>query len=106
MSFDRSALYEDSNDFYSLDGNNVMKLTPEAAIGVCCHCIEIDYIVSRIEGGIWHNPGFEMRLDCIWERNKKWNESPQLAKNEAIKFIEEELSEHNAFIVSLQKISK
>lgn len=81
-----------------------MKLTPEAAIAVCSRCIENGYIVSRIEGGIWHDPGFEMRLDCIWDRNKKWDESPQVAKHEAIKFIEEELSEHNAFIISLQKL--
>jgi hypothetical protein len=24
-------------------------------------------VVVRIEEGIWHSPGFEARLDCIWD---------------------------------------
>ncbi|MEL4427211.1 colicin immunity protein [Shewanella indica] len=104
MMLDRNLLYSNASDFFSKQGNNVMKLTPKAAIDVCKKSVELKYLVSRIEGGIWHNPGFEMRLDCIWDRDKTLDGKSQLASEEAIKFIEEELVDHTAFIVSLQKI--
>ncbi|MDF2077559.1 hypothetical protein P2Q70_23480 [Pseudomonas mendocina] len=44
-----------------------MRLSPEAAIGVCERAASEGVVVSRIEGGIWLNPGFESRLDCIWD---------------------------------------
>ncbi|WP_051009487.1 hypothetical protein [Pseudoalteromonas maricaloris] len=69
MMFDRSTLYSNASDFFDKQGNNTMKLTPEAAIEVCKRSVELNFIVSRIEGGVWHNPGFEMRLDCIWDRD-------------------------------------
>ena len=44
-----------------------MKLTLNAAIGVCEGALELGLLVSRIEGGIWRNPGFESQGDCIWD---------------------------------------
>jgi hypothetical protein len=106
MTLERSLLYTDASDFFSKQGNNVMKLTSNAAIDVCKRSVELNYIVSRIEGGIWHNPGFEMRLDCVWDRDKNLDGKSHLASEDAIKFIEEELVDHTAFIVSLQKLKE
>jgi hypothetical protein len=64
----------------------------------------MNYIVSRVEAGIWHSPGFEMRLDCIWDRDEAFDGKSQLASEDAINFIEEEMIDHSAFIVSLQKL--
>jgi len=101
--FDGNIRYSKCSDFFDLQGNNVMKLTTEAAKDVCRYSYEKSYIVSRIEGGIWHNPEFEMRLDCIWDRVEELNTSPELTSKKAIDFIEES-SEHDVFIVSLQPI--
>jgi hypothetical protein len=100
----RNSLYSDVSEFFSKQGNNVMKLTPDAAIDVCEKSVESNYIVSRVEGGIWHNPGFEMRLDCMWDRDEALDGKSQLASEDAISFIGEELVDHSAFIVSLQKL--
>lgn len=100
----RNNLYENREDFYKLNGNAIMKLTPRAAKNVCQQSLSQGYIVSRIEGGIWHNPGFEMRLDCIWDRPVEFDLLPEKALIDAIEFLDYELEEHNAFIVSLQKI--
>ena len=59
--------YERAIDFFELDGNISMYLTREAAQHVCLQAINHGLLVTRFEGGIWHNPGFEARLDCIWD---------------------------------------
>jgi hypothetical protein len=66
MKGERSKLYSDANDFYALSGNNVMKLSPSAAIAVCRTAANNGLVIARVEGGIWLSPGFEARLDCIW----------------------------------------
>ncbi|SES64376.1 hypothetical protein [Thalassotalea agarivorans] len=101
---DRNFLYSDATEFFTNQGNNIMKLTPAAAIEVCRRSTDLNYIVSRVEGGIWHNPGFEMRLDCIWDRGIVCNGKQLSACEEAIRFIENESEEHSAFIISLQQI--
>jgi len=100
--FDRSKLYSNFSDFYEKQGNNVMKLTPDAAKKVCCESVKHNLIVSRIEGGIWHDPGFEMRLDCIWDRDESLDGCPILACKAANKFITEKAEKYDVFIVSLQ----
>ncbi|WP_244102159.1 hypothetical protein [Burkholderia ambifaria] len=67
MNIDRSRVYDSADDFFSLDGSIVMKLSTEAAIAVCEQAAQHGLVVARIEGGIWHFPGFEARLDCIWD---------------------------------------
>ncbi|HEY8098734.1 MAG TPA: colicin immunity protein, partial [Methylobacter sp.] len=67
MKSDRTLLYDSSNDFFELDGTDVMTLTSAAAQDVCTKALKHGVVVVRIEGGIWHNPGFEARLDCIWD---------------------------------------
>lgn len=103
--FEKNHLYTSSEDFFLNGGNNTMKLGSMAAIDVCRKSVSNGFIVSRVEGGIWHNPGFEMRLDCIWDRSSLLENSPDLASEQAVIFIQEESVEHDAFIVSLQKIA-
>jgi|SRR5688572_14471923 len=64
---ERNRLYDSAADYFRLNGNAIMKLTPEAAIDVCLEAAQRGLVVVRIEGGIWHSPGFEARLDCIWD---------------------------------------
>ena len=67
MRVDHSIRYESADDFYDPSGNVIMRLTTEAALDVCARAAGYDLIVVRIEGGIWHFPGIEARLDCIWD---------------------------------------
>lgn len=106
MSFDRTACYKDPYLFFSLNGNAVMKLEVDAAIQLCDLALDFDCMIARVEGGIWHNPGFESRLDCIWDRSHILDEQPEKANKSAKEFIKEESSEHNAFIITTQKIVK
>ncbi|RQQ77753.1 colicin immunity protein, partial [Burkholderia stagnalis] len=102
MSIDRKRRYEMADDFFSLGGSIVMKLTVDAAIEVCEQAAQHGVIVSRIEGGIWHPPGFEARMDCIWDAkidppvNDDLTEKSNL---EAAEFIREESQVHDVFIV-------
>src|SRR5688572_3407576 len=67
MSKGTNVLHAAVEKFFSGAGNAVMKLTRDAAADVCTLAIDHGLVVERIEGGIWHNPGFEARLDCIWD---------------------------------------
>jgi len=62
-----NTLHTNADDFFSGTGNAVMKLTRQATADVCRLAAERGLVIERIEGGIWHNPGFEARLDCIWD---------------------------------------
>ncbi len=68
MAVDRSIRYEDADKFFELGGSSIMKLTVEGALEVCVAALEHGFAVVRIEGGIWHDPGFEARRDCIWDK--------------------------------------
>ena len=50
--------YELSDDFFALDGSVVMKLSAGAAIAVCEQAIQHGLVIARVEGGVWHFPGF------------------------------------------------
>ncbi|RVU35518.1 colicin immunity protein [Rheinheimera riviphila] len=102
MTLQRDFLYNDSNLFFELNGNNLMKLTPDAAIELCKCLVEKDVVVVCVEGGIWHNPGFESRLDAIWTGKKPPVSRTDLANNNnnAIKSIMEDREICNAFIIS------
>lgn len=67
MKIDLQKRYDSSNDFFALGGSVVMKLSTNAAIAVCESAAEHGLVIARVEGGIWHIPGFEARLDCIWD---------------------------------------
>jgi hypothetical protein len=102
MTVDHGRLYDAAEDFFDLKGSVVMKLTPAAAIEVCKEAARRGLVVARIEGGIWHNPGFEARLDCIWD-----GADPPLDRQEAeannvlaAEFVRSESGIHGAFILT------
>jgi len=67
MKIDLQRRFDSPNDFFELGGSVVMKLSADAAIAVCERAAQHGLVVVRVEGGIWHSPGFEARLDCIWD---------------------------------------
>ena len=102
---DRSIVYKDAELFFQLNGSSVMKLTTNAAVNVCQLAAKQNIRVNRVEGGIWHSPGFESRLDCIWDA-KDWLKGNNLKNNMlAIDFIREEAPNHQVFIVSIEKVT-
>lgn len=102
MKVDRARLYDSSIDFFELNGSVVMKLTPNAAQEVCNKALEHGLVVVRIEGGIWHNPGFEARLDCIWDGVDPPVSETEAAINNAraLEMIREEIEVHDVFIIT------
>ena len=102
MTYERGRLYERAEDFFDLDGSVGMKLTPDAAIDTCRRAAAHGLVIARIEGGIWHKPGFESRLDCIWDGDDPPIEVCEADKNNlrAAKFIESEMKIHTVFILT------
>lgn len=103
MSVDRSKVYFSADDYFKLGGSSIMKLTSDAAISVCREAKAHGILVVRIEGGIWHNPGFEARIDCIWDSRimPPVNfDAAQASNMLAMDFIECERGVHDVFIVT------
>jgi hypothetical protein len=107
MSIDRQRLYDLAEDFFNLNGNAVMKMSSDAAIKVCLSAGKRGLLVCRIEGGIWHDLGFEARLDAIWD-----GVDPPVALKRALEnnlaaaeFIRAEKVAHDAFILSVVPIT-
>lgn len=100
-------LYSSVADFFDLEGNVVMKLTPSAAMGVRREAATRGVIVVRIEGGIWHNPNFEARYDCIWDGDDPPISEEHAHQNNlvAIEFIESEMDIHKAFVLTTAPIT-
>lgn len=63
-------LYDRPLDFFELGGSGTIQMSRECARQVCLLAQAHRQVVLCIEGGIWHNPGFEARLDAIWDRDK------------------------------------
>jgi hypothetical protein len=102
MKIDLKQRYDSSDDFFSLRGSVVMKLSADAAIAVCEQAVQHGLVIVRIEGGIWHSHGFEARLDCIWDGVDLPVDTHTMEKNNlaAAEFIRSERQMHNAFIVT------
>jgi len=101
---DKSKLYTSMHDFFSLKGSVNMRLTREAAIDVCKHAMDYDILIWRIEGGIWHSPGFQPWSDALWD--SQYN--PPVLEKDAItnnllameNIIDEEV-QYNVFILTV-----
>lgn len=76
--YDVTQLFDDYRAFFELKGSVNMLLTADAAQEVCNEALKYNLLVIRAEGGIWHHPGFEARLDSIWD-----GRAPPLAKAHA-----------------------
>ena len=107
MKGDRRRLYGQEHDFYELEGSVVMKLSPQAALKVCLSAAKHGLVVARIEGGIWHDPGFEARYDCIWNGADPPLSAEAATLNNilAAAFIEQESQLHDAFILTAPPIT-
>jgi hypothetical protein len=103
MGVDPKTLYAESEAFFRLSGSATMKLTPVAAQGVCLASSVKGYVVVRVEGGIWHSPGFEARVDCIWDGSDPPLASEETKSNNALaaEFVLGESAVHNAFIITV-----
>ena len=103
MSIETKRRYESYHDFFELNGNAVMRLMPAAAIAVCNEATNRNLVVLGVEGGIWHNPGFEARVDCIWDGNAHVDNAAALRQNntDAMRFIEQNRKSHDVFVVTL-----
>ena len=103
---DRCKLYDNSEDFFNLNGNVIMRLTPDVAKEVCDICTKKNIAVGRIEGGIWHNPGFEARIDCIWAGLDYTTDPEAIVKNNLLAkgFIDEEREAHDIFIITAMDV--
>lgn len=102
MRGDHDQLYDDPNAFFELDGSIVMLLTRKAAIDVCRMAATRGFLVFRWEGGIWHSPGFEARLDAIWDGLSPPVDLETAKRNNerAAKMIEAEPANYDTFIIS------
>lgn len=105
LQIDFSKRYDNAEDFFILHGHARMILMPETAKEVCRLCTEKGIVVGRVEGGIWHYPGFEARLDSIWDGENYTTDVDIIKKNNllAIENIDEEMAVHDAFIITIMK---
>lgn len=84
-----------------------MKLSADAAIAVCERAVQHGLVGARIEGGIWHSPGFEARLDCIWDGVDPPVDVGAAEQNNlaAAEFIRSESQMHDAFDVTAPQMT-
>jgi hypothetical protein len=104
--FERNFRYENSDSFFRMGGSASMVLTTAAARSACHQSLSHGLLVIRIEGGIWHDPGFEARIDCIWDGMYPPVGVTAAEKNNeaAAVFVEEEQSVHDAFVITTAPI--
>lgn len=107
MDKDRGRLFDNPADFFSLDGSVWMRLSPTAAVEVCMTAASKGIIVARVEGGVWHPPAFESRLDCIWDGADPPISEAGAHQNNllAADFIREEMGFHTVFILTAPPIT-
>ena len=107
MKIDPLRRYESADDFFNLDGSVTMKVSADAAIAICERAVDHGLFVSRIEGGFWHSPGFEARLDSIWDgANIPVDRKVATKNNHAAKeFVRSERSKHDVFIITSERIT-
>ncbi|MGF6731033.1 hypothetical protein OKW50_003114 [Paraburkholderia youngii] len=107
MKIDLQRRYDSSDDFFSFGGSIVMRLSSDAAIAVCERAAQHGLVIARIEGGIWHSPGFEARLDCIWDGVDPPVDVGAAEQNNlaAAEFIRSETPVHDVFIVTAPQMT-
>lgn len=102
--FDHGVLYNKGDDFFKLDGNASMKLSPKAAIEVCQEATKRNLWILGIDGGHWLNPGFRPDGETSWTYNKPDDYQSKIYNNSklAIENIKDDSAAgYNAFIVTL-----
>ncbi len=100
----KSKLYSSASEFFSLNGNATMRLTPTAAIDVCRIATKKGILVLGVDGGVYKEPIFEAKINCSWSAKfKSPFTSEQLNNNNAlaIEDIEADRNCCNAFILTI-----
>lgn len=107
MIVDMKKRYVTAEDYFDLGGSAVMRLSREAAIAVCNKAVAYELVVVRIEGGVWHSPGFEARFDCIWDGAEPPVDVEGASKNNqaAANFIQSERAEYDVFVLTSPSIN-
>ncbi|MEN5159257.1 colicin immunity protein [Achromobacter spanius] len=107
MKGDRRGIYDSMEEFFNLDGSILMKLTPGAAISVCAAAETCGLFVLRIEGGMWRHPGFEARVDCIWDGvpNCMNTNQAKLNNQTAAAFIRSRSDVRDVFLITVGGIT-
>ncbi len=107
METSRNKLYESAECFFDEAGSGVMKLSTDAAIEVCMMAVGRELVIARVEGGVWHHPGFEARVDCIWDGADPPLDAIEAAVNnkKASNFIREQRAEHDVFVITAPPLS-
>jgi hypothetical protein len=108
MKGSQGILYDSADAFFELEGNHVMYLSFTAALDVCDVAAVGGWYVTRVEGGIWHKPGFEARVDCIWDGTDGPVDLTAAITNnaKAAAFIRGQRKLHDAFVISARRIEK
>ncbi|MFM0526420.1 colicin immunity protein [Paraburkholderia strydomiana] len=107
MKIDLQRRYDSSDDFFAFGGTVVMKLSADAAIAVCERATQHGLVIARIEGGISCSPGFEARLDCIWDGVDPPVVVSVAEQNNlvAAKFIRSESQAHDVFVMTAPRMT-
>lgn len=108
MKINPSRRYDSPEDFFYLGGSVVMKLSADCAIAICEQAAGRGFVVSRIEGGIWHAPGFEARLDCIWDGVDPPTDRSAAEQNNtaAAEFVRDERYLHDVYVITALHINE
>lgn len=102
MAGNQSERYENSDEFFRLSGSAWMRMTPTAATDVCRAALGNGLLVWRIEGGVWRDPNFEARGDCIWDgiNPPAGMDAVALNNQQAAEYILLQSKSHDVFIVT------
>ncbi|WP_079212769.1 hypothetical protein [Brucella pituitosa] len=105
MACNPKIIYNKAGDFFALSGHALMKLTRSAAIAVCEQAARQQLFVAGVEGGIWHNPGFEARLDSTWDYQGNDGQDDCIVQNNALAadFIKRQPALYDVFIITMGK---
>ena len=109
MAYSKDGLFKSSEEFFELNGSVGMRLSAEAAQKVCEKALEHGLLVVRVEGGIWHNLGFEARLDCLWDGPVPpvpLAEAKSINQGASDFILEEKERGHDVFIITTMPISR
>lgn len=104
MAIDREKRYEEAELFFCLEGSVTMRLSRTAAMNVCQQAAAKGVLIIRVEGGRWLAPGFEARLDGIWEGESVPVSAEEASRNNerARAFIQSRPSMFDAFILTTE----
>ncbi|WP_338556854.1 colicin transporter [Erwinia sp. E_sp_B04_7] len=102
--FNRSIAYGSSEEFFKLNGNSAMKLTPLAAKAVCIKAAQYGYYVARVEAGHWIGQGFRPDMSATWDakaqliKDKNFHENDKLAVSNV---VQDQHEGYEAFMITL-----